>query len=686
MLDIEFLAAPVSFTGVLLYRYRTGILRRELRERVASTFQSSGRMLASCKPDELVVSWVTTDLFDSIRFCDLSETSRSPKAARDVLLNLLERDPAAPTILFINANAFDAQQGRLDGVVSIEEPLISSKNVLQVVRFLEEMSGCVSRRSLTTQMNFESYIQGWLVVNGPATLLELGHELDRATLLFVDHATGLFNPPVDEENIEVGPSYVVRTLRKILEAGGTFELAPLLQALARKRRRGWSDIELFEDLFRATRLICQGTATEKFGRLQYPGYRMMVRWLWLWSVLLLVWAERFRADRKGDEESSSKDLLVVIDQLLRQFRERCAFGLVDPLMGYWSEYSKAIRVLGNIDENHEDNRCCLLDALSQLNATAEQPDWLHKAFRLAKASTECSESGSVDQRPIIVETPEVTLLGFSDIVGQDKAVDLIKKRFEENDHRQPLALVGPSGSGKTSIARLYAKALLCAGVRGRDWSPCGDCSGCKSFDKAGSFGFIEIDLTHSSALEHAREHVAHLRKFPFSSHRIIVLKAPHAATEALEVFLKPFEDYALHPGEDRALDTTFLILVSDKSSLLAAARSRSDIVQMQKLDLDQSRQLICKWLPQDIDVRIPELVCLLNDGRPGEMAKSAQILAAGSVRTLKGAQSALGVDWGEEILSYWEDLLSEESRGSAESDVLCTFESTVVLYRVRQVL
>jgi DNA polymerase III gamma/tau subunit len=50
---------------------------------------------------------------------------------------------------------------------------------------------------------------------------------------------------------------------------------------------------------------------------------------------------------------------------------------------------------------------------------------------------------------------------FDQIVGQKIAVEGLLKRIRARDHKTGLLLYGPEGTGKRTLARLYAKAILC---------------------------------------------------------------------------------------------------------------------------------------------------------------------------------------------------------------------------------
>lgn len=70
-------------------------------------------------------------------------------------------------------------------------------------------------------------------------------------------------------------------------------------------------------------------------------------------------------------------------------------------------------------------------------------------------------------------------MSFNEIIGQELAVDLLKKAIEERRLAHAYLFIGPEGTGKSLLATIFAKALNCE--RGAV-EPCGECVSCKKIE------------------------------------------------------------------------------------------------------------------------------------------------------------------------------------------------------------
>ena len=80
---------------------------------------------------------------------------------------------------------------------------------------------------------------------------------------------------------------------------------------------------------------------------------------------------------------------------------------------------------------------------------------------------------------------------FSDVVGQEVVVKILKNSIINNKISHAYIFSGPRGTGKTSIAKIFSKAVNC--LETTDGDLCNHCTNClTNFDE--EIDIIEIDL------------------------------------------------------------------------------------------------------------------------------------------------------------------------------------------------
>ena len=82
-------------------------------------------------------------------------------------------------------------------------------------------------------------------------------------------------------------------------------------------------------------------------------------------------------------------------------------------------------------------------------------------------------------------------LTFNEVVGQDFCVQSLSNSINLNKIHNAYLFSGTRGVGKTTIARIFAKSLLCH--EGISEQPCGKCESCTEIDNNNNLDLIEID-------------------------------------------------------------------------------------------------------------------------------------------------------------------------------------------------
>jgi len=100
---------------------------------------------------------------------------------------------------------------------------------------------------------------------------------------------------------------------------------------------------------------------------------------------------------------------------------------------------------------------------------------------------------------------------FSEMVGQDSEIERLVKlsgKVARGSKVPAVCFTGPFGNGKTTLARLWARAVLCSNRDATNQDPCGRCVSCEAMDRADHPAYAEVnpasaDAVIKAALAHA---------------------------------------------------------------------------------------------------------------------------------------------------------------------------------------
>jgi DNA polymerase-3 subunit delta' len=183
------------------------------------------------------------------------------------------------------------------------------------------------------------------------------------------------------------------------------------------------------------------------------------------------------------------------------------------------------------------------------------------------------------------------------VIGQDKAVNSLKRSLSEGTLSHAYLFIGPEHVGKMTLAVTLAQALNCTS----DDRPCGECSACRRI-ASGKHPDIHIvrrdDVSESEESAQRKniiidqirelEHSVNLKPYEGGWRIVIIDGAEFMNDEAANALLKTLEE----PPDS----TIFVLLATDEAALLPTIHSRCRKVEFSPLSIPTVRQaLIERW-------------------------------------------------------------------------------------------
>ncbi|MGM5028312.1 hypothetical protein AB8B02_18975 [Tardiphaga sp. 862_B3_N4_1] len=259
---------------------------------------------------------------------------------------------------------------------------------------------------------------------------------------------------------------------------------------------------------------------------------------------------------------------------------------------------------------------------------------------------------------------------FRDVVGHERWFEALISNLR-NEHasgaHQPIALVGATGVGKRTVARIYAKALVCERELDtrRDAAPCRTCDECLAFDRS-SFAYVEVDARHFGRLDQDDERVDERAQvnavhslierdggLNTASVRVVVINnAEELAGAAADVALKTLEL--------EISSSLYVFLVNDETRFSAALRSRCSVFRIGPLSVEGmvGRLLpLCRQLALRSDEAAIRAIARAANGSFGEALGMFRRVAAHGDLTIESLVREPEFGWGSTMLACWRAVL-----------------------------
>ncbi len=197
-------------------------------------------------------------------------------------------------------------------------------------------------------------------------------------------------------------------------------------------------------------------------------------------------------------------------------------------------------------------------------------------------------------------------MSFKNIIGQEKAVDLLLKSLKEDKIFPSYIFMGADGVGKKYTAIEFAKAINCLNLS-NDFEVCEKCSSCNKINKVCSPDLKIIEpIKGSIRIEQIRELRREINLKPFENRKkIYIIDHAEAMTlEASNCLLKTIEeppDYAIMILICSKLDSVLPTIVSRCQLIkfkLIGYLEIMEVVLSNKVDIEKDKAKLISKLAQ----------------------------------------------------------------------------------------
>lgn len=188
---------------------------------------------------------------------------------------------------------------------------------------------------------------------------------------------------------------------------------------------------------------------------------------------------------------------------------------------------------------------------------------------------------------------------FEKIIGHRRIIEKLKNSIKQGSTANSYIFEGPKSTGKATVARAFAKALLCKEKSQKS----GTCACCVQFDNNNQPDFCEIETTESSIKKAQIEDLQRDIKIkPFSGNQkvYIIYSAEKMTIEAQNSFLKTLEE----PPEYARI----ILITENKEKLLQTIVSRCQRIVFNYVDT----KLIESYLINSLNVTLERAEFISN--------------------------------------------------------------------------
>ena len=256
-------------------------------------------------------------------------------------------------------------------------------------------------------------------------------------------------------------------------------------------------------------------------------------------------------------------------------------------------------------------------------------------------------------------------MAFRDVVGNERAVQIIRKEIERKRVYPAYLFVGMGGIGKKLVAMNMAKALNCLETEG---DACDRCSSCQRMDKGVHPDLLQINPAGEAIkIGQIREIQSSIAFKPYEAPwRVVIVDGAERMTrEAANAFLKTLEE----PPSS----TTIILIAAALEGLPPTVLSRCQRITFNPLSDEEAKKVLADHLtPEEIHARAP-----LAGGSPG---RAMRMHGEEVAQARSALPSTLSPSVGRR-LQLAQELARQEGKGSMFLELLEGWLRDLIVYR-----
>lgn len=676
-LDVDYLleacrAGLPALDRPVVYRYRSGILRPRLH---AILEQSAARDSRTVAPAALPPpnGFDFTGIIGSALFrydWPKRPTRGLTRMKLSSALNDLSNSLPHPSIHAVPHGSEVAQHAawrKIEAdVLVLEEPVVTRESLRPILAYLAATTDLASDVDLLAQPGFvKSFGE---LVEARAELPAIMQAFDERVLVCLDPLTRRFDVALHTRATvrRSGRHALLPTLRNLTELRREQDLVDFVSGLDERRSGcGWTTAELLSEIYRKSSVLLRSSVP--FGsRLAQRG-RVSPRRIFdgglLWAALLLAWEERLGSSQHEETTGYRRGPDTVVTNLAGLGRDFLARAPdvedADPLAGRWSALGRTLGL--RVEEGPLARpRAELLDAIEAaiVRTPGAHHGWILRllvkvmAARSWLAPCDCGLEGMAQPETKTVAQSSVTTppQSFATLIGRTRLVAALRRQAAQPESANNLLLHGPDGVGKRTLARVYARTILCEAPRAEGLA-CGVCTSCSYPD--GSHPRIFSYDGASDRIASITGSVAGAIRSTFWGRRCVVI------VDNADRYPPAIFDALLDPMENSTW-ASFVLLARDRRAVRLAGQSRCFDYPVRPLDDSEADAVLRVMLATHgkiLDTATRALLIEASAGLPGRLHEACGIVAAERATSLAAIRTALGYGWSEAILSFWPALL-----------------------------